>query len=88
MEAMRVAIISSPALAAVQNVQSEEWVREWVLAVCQEDGPGEAPEDLCEGARRTGGGADCTASAAGCVIVWGWSWDDSTSGGVVGDLKS
>ena len=42
MEAMRVAIISSPALAAVQNVQSEEWVREWVLAVCQEDGPGEA----------------------------------------------
>ena len=42
MVAMQVAIIASPALGAVQNVQSEEWVREWVLAVCQEDGPEEA----------------------------------------------
>ena len=35
------ALISSPALAATDNPQSEEWVRERVKAVCAEDGPGD-----------------------------------------------
>ena len=36
------ALITSPALAAIDNPQSEEWVREWVKAVCAEDGPEDA----------------------------------------------
>ena len=37
-----VALISSPALAAVNNQQTAEWVEEWVKAVCEEDGPEDA----------------------------------------------
>ena len=35
-------LISSPALAAIENKQSDVWVTEWVKTVCVEDGPGDA----------------------------------------------
>ena len=35
-------LISSPALAAIKNKQSDVWVTEWVKAVYVEDGPGDA----------------------------------------------
>ena len=37
-----IGLISSPALLAVENQQSDVWVREWVKAVCVEDGPEDA----------------------------------------------